>query len=83
MLKYQKISNGDRVIIEKLRNGVYSIAAQEYMPYHPITQEVREDGWRDTQVRYSGTLEGAKREFEAMVRNEQRYAEMQRRYRYA
>ena len=76
MVKQQKLSNDVRVIIERTKPNEYRIAAQEYTPNGFPWEGVRPDGWRDTSATYSSGLEAARRQFDQMVRSEQRWLEM-------
>ena len=78
IVKMQRLSDTIRVVLERRRDGKYRIAAQQQTSGYSPRWETRKDGWRDTQARYSSTLEGAKREFEAMVRGEQRWLDTTR-----
>lgn len=75
ILKVQRLSNTIRVVIEGRRGSKYRVSAQQYIPDRSQPWETRNDGWRDTQTRYSPTLEGAKWIFEDMVQGEQRWLE--------
>ena len=80
-IKVQRLSNTIRVVMRQFNDGTYYISAQQYMPHCNYTWEVQPDGWRDTQTRFSTTLEGARREFDDLVRGEQRWVEQDRRVR--
>lgn len=75
IVKVQRLSNTVRVVLERCKDGRYRIAAQQQTSGYNPRWETQEDGWRDTQARYSPTLEGARREFDAIVRGEQRWLE--------
>lgn len=78
-LKYQKITNNLRVVIEPapfLGKDKYWISAQQYAPDCPRPWEVRPDGWRETSGRTANGYESALRVFERVVADERRYAEM-------
>lgn len=78
-LKYQKITEDTRVVIEAgWRNGEFQISAQQYRPDCPRYWEVRPDGWRQTIAEVAYGFESASRVFDRMVANERRYAEMRR-----
>lgn len=74
-VKVQKLSNTVRVVIEPWFNGRYRIAAQSYAPGYTYSWEGMADGWHYTSARFSSTLEGAKRVFDEMVRDERRWLE--------
>lgn len=75
-LKMQKLSNRIRVVVTHDKTLGFMIEAQQYLPNCSYPCEVAPDGWRMTQMRTAPTFEGAMREFDSMVRNEQRYLEM-------
>ena len=61
--------------MEPWHNGAYRIAAQIYSSIYFADSGTHVESWHDTQARFSTTLEGAKRVFEEMVRDEQRWLE--------
>ena len=73
-LRVQRLSNDIRVIMQPFKNG-FLVAAQQYLPGCCYQWEVSPDGWRDTYWTVAATREGANREFESRVRQEQRYLE--------
>jgi len=74
-IKTQKLSNNIRVIIEPWFDGRYRIAAQSFAPGYSYSWEKTGDGWHYTSARFSTTMEGAKRVFDEMVRDELRWLE--------
>ena len=78
--KVQMLARDIRVVIEPSsdKRGFF-VSAQQYYPNCSYHWEVRPDGWRDTQTQWCGTLEGAKRTFDSMVRNESRFVESRKR----
>lgn len=78
-LKYQKITNNLRVVIEAapfLGKDKYWISAQQLATPNSCPWEVRPDGWRETSGRTANGYESALRVFERVVADERRYAEM-------
>lgn len=73
-LKVQQLSKDIRVVMEPFGKG-FAVHAQQYLPDCARYWEVGPDGWRDTVHVTAPTLEGARREFEAMVKREERYLE--------
>lgn len=78
-LKMQKLSNKIRVVVTHDKTLGFMVEAQQYLPNCSYPWEVAQDGWRMTQMRTAPTFEGAMREFDSMVRVEQRYLEMRSR----
>lgn len=77
-LKCRKLSNTVRVVIEPWFNNKYRVSAQIYDAGYCLGFEDKADGWHNTCSRFSGTVEGAKRVFEEMVREELRWLEQRR-----
>ena len=76
-IQARRLSNDIRVILIRWERG-YAVVAQQYMPHCNYYWEVGLDGWRDTVFSPAATLEGARREFENRVRQEERYLEARR-----
>ena len=75
-LKYQKITNDLRVVIEPAGKDEYWISAQQLATPNSYPWEVRPDGWRVTSGRTANGFESALRVFERAVADERRFAEM-------
>lgn len=75
-LKYQKITNDLRVVLEAAGKDKYRVSAQQLATPSSYPWEVRPDGWRETSGRIANGFESALRVFERVVSDERRYAEM-------
>ena len=75
-VKVRMLSNHIRVVLEPFDRG-FRVSAQQYVPHWPMQWEVMPDGWRVSVEQYAPTLEGARRVFEQMVRDEERWLEAQ------